>query len=181
MSAEKALDSPDSLLASLLSENELTGLALITGPSGCGKTSLCERLAERARKAGLSVGGILCPPVFEAGSKVGIDQLDLATGERKRLGVRCDGAGTIGCWHLDERVIAWGNRIISNLKGEDFIIIDELGPLELESGDGYQQALRLLDEGRYRKAIVVVRPSLLPLAQLRWPQAETFTLRPVAQ
>ena len=181
MSAENAPDSPDSLLASLLSENELTGLMLITGPSGCGKTSLCERLAGQAREAGLSVGGILCPAVFEDGSKVGIDQLDLATGERKRLGVRCDGAGTVGCWRLDERVIAWGNRNLTRLQGVDLIIIDELGPLELDSGGGYRQALRLLDEGRYQAALVVVRPALLPLAQRRWPQAATFTLRPVAQ
>ena len=180
MSAENALSSPDSLLASYLSEHELTGLTLLTGPSGCGKTRLCEALAERAREAGLSIGGILCPAVFEGGRKVGIDQMDLASGERKRLAVRCDGAGTVGCWRIDARVIAWGNRIIASLKGEDLIIIDELGPLEFESGGGYRQALRLLDEGRYRVALVVVRPALLPLAHLRWPQAVTLTPGPVA-
>ena len=34
----------------------------------------------------------------------------------------------------------------------------------------------LLDEGRYRMAFVVVRPALLPLARLRWPQAQVFEL-----
>ena len=61
---------------------------------------------------------------------------------------------------------------MQDLKDEDVIIIDELGPLELEEGYGYQQALHLLDEGRYRKAVVVVRPSLLPLARVRWPAAQ---------
>ena len=43
-----------------------------------------------------------------------------------------------------------------------------------------QDTLRLLDEGRYRVALVVVRPALLPLAHLRWPQAVTLTPGPVA-
>ena len=52
------------------------------------------------------------------------------------------GDNTVGCWHMDEAVLAWGNQIIAGLKDEDVIIIDELGPLELEDGYGYQQALQ---------------------------------------
>jgi hypothetical protein len=51
-----------------------------------------------------------------------------------------------------------------------------VGPLELEEGYGYQEALRLLDEGRYRAALVVVRPALLALARVRWPQAQVLDL-----
>ena len=80
---------------------------------------------------------------------------------------------------MDEAVFAWGNQIISGLKDEDVIIIDELGPLELEDGYGFQEALHLLDEGRYRTAFVVVRPALLPLAQLRWSNSQVFELESV--
>jgi nucleoside-triphosphatase len=181
MSVVNILNSPDLLLASLYSQEKTNSLFFITGPRGSGKTTFCSRLASLAGEAGFSVGGILCPAVFEEGQKVGIEQLDISSEERQKLGARSKDAGncTVGCWHMDEVVLSWGNQIIAGLKDEDVIIIDELGPLELEDGFGYQQALNLLDEGRYRKAFVVVRPALLPLAQLRWPNSQVFELESV--
>jgi nucleoside-triphosphatase THEP1 len=182
MSVENILDSPDPLLASCFFEKHQNSLVLVSGPSGSGKTTWCAGIVSQARDLGLSVGGILCPAVFERGKKVGIDQLDLSTGERRRLGVRSDEHAnhTVGCWHMDASVLAWGNQIITGLKNEDVIIIDELGPLELEDGYGYQQALHLLDEGRYHTAFVVVRQSLLRIVKLRWPQAQTHSLEGMA-
>ena len=175
---ENVINSPDSLLASFFSGENRNGIVLITGPSGSGKTNLCTRLASLANEAGLSVGGILGPAVFDGGVKIAIDQLDVSTGERQRLGLRsyASNDSTVGCWHMDERVITRGNEILAGLNDEDVIIIDELGPLELEEGYGYQEALRLLDEGRYRTAFVVVRPTLIPLTMLRWPHAQIFSL-----
>jgi nucleoside-triphosphatase THEP1 len=174
MSVENFLNSPDLLLASLYSQEKTNSLFFITGPRCSGKTTFCARLASLADEAGLSVGGILCPAVFEKGQKVGIEQLDISSGERQKLGVRSKDTSdsTVGCWHMDEAVLSWGNQII-------VIIIDELGPLELEDGYGFQEALHLLDEGRYRKAFVVVRPALLPLAQLRWSNSQVFELESV--
>jgi nucleoside-triphosphatase THEP1 len=124
------------------------------------------------------MGGFVCPAVFAVGKKVGIDMLNVATGERWRLGVRSHNMGktTIGCWQMDESVIALGNQILAALSNDDVIIVDELGPLELEEGYGFQEALRTLDEGRYHAALVVVRPSLLTLARLRWPHAQVLEL-----
>ena len=88
MSVENILNSPDLLLASLYSQERTNSLVFITGPSGSGKTNFCTRLASLAGEAGFSVGGILCPVVFEGGQKVGIEQLDISSGEQQRLGVR---------------------------------------------------------------------------------------------
>jgi len=166
----------ESLPASILSGGKT--LTILTAPSGAGKTTFCAHLAAQARQSGLSVGGFVCPAVFENGKKVGIDMLDLASGQRRRLARRSLGEtdATIGCWQMDEQVLAWGNEIISTLKNEDLIVIDELGPLELEQGQGYWQALQLLDEGCHCKALVVVRPALLPLAQMRWRHARIVSL-----
>ena len=169
---------PSSILASSsFQKRNSKCLVLITGLRGSGKTTYCAEIASLAINYGFSVGGILCPAVIEGKNKVGIDQLNISTGEQRRLGVRSyqSSDNTVGGWCMDETVIAWGNQIIASLE-EDIIIIDELGPLELEHGYGYQEALNLLDEERYDITFVVVRPSLLPIAQLRWPQAQTYSL-----
>jgi nucleoside-triphosphatase len=165
------------LAASLLSRERF--LILLTAPSGAGKTTFCTEIVAQILATGSSVGGFICPAVFAGGKKVGIDMLNVATGERRRLGVRSRNMGktTVGCWLMDESVIAWGNQILAGLKDEKIIVIDELGPLELEDGYGFQEALCLLDEGRYHTALVVVRPSLLTLARLRWPQAQAVSPR----
>jgi nucleoside-triphosphatase len=164
------------LVASLLSGEQ--NLTLLTGPSGAGKTTFCRDLVAQVYETDALVGGFICPAVFEGGKKIGIDMIDIATGEHRRLGMRSsnDGESTVGCWKLDENVVAWGNQILAELKDKDLTIIDEMGPLELEEGYGFQEAVRLLDEGRYHIALVVVRPSLLPLAHLRWPQANVLEL-----
>jgi nucleoside-triphosphatase len=178
-----SIDSPDSLLASCFFEKSTKGLIFVTGPSGSGKTTHCAEIISHARETGLSVGGILCPAVIEAGEKTGIEQVNVATGERRRLGTRSSDTSenTVGSWQMDESVLAWGNEILISLTDEEIIVIDELGPLELEEGYGYQEALCLLDEGRYRVAVVAVRPSLVTLARLRWPDAQVHFLEGESQ
>jgi nucleoside-triphosphatase THEP1 len=165
-----------SLIDSLLSRESV--LTFLTGPRGAGKTTLCRDLVAQIYETGSLVGGFICPAVFEDGKKIGIDMLNLASGERRRLGRRAQNGeeATVGCWQLDEGVLAWGNQILAGLIHESVIVIDELGPLELEEGYGYQEALHLLDEKRYRSALVVVRPEMLKLAQLRWPYGRVLDL-----
>jgi len=165
------------LAASFLSGDQK--LVLLTGPSGAGKTTFCKELIGQVCEADTMVGGFICPAVFASGKKIGIDLLNVASGERRRLGKRSQARkdATVGGWQLDRDVLAWGNQILRELKDEALIVIDEIGPLELEEGYGYQEALRLLDEGRYHKALVVVRPSLLFLAKLRWPHAQVMDLK----
>jgi len=171
--------SPADLLANaILTQTPPSGLWALSGPGSSGKTTCCTQIVTRARETGQSVGGFVCPAVYKGGEKVGIDQVDIRTGERRRLGMRAGEVGerTIGCWLLDRSVLAWGNEIILGLKNEDLVVMDELGPLELEEGYGYQEGLRLLDESRYRAALVVVRPRLLPLVRCRWPQVQAVEL-----
>ena len=176
-------NSPADMLANTLLNETSRGLWIVSGSSGAGKTIFCAELIAQAKNASLSVGGILCPAVYEGGEKVDIDQIDIRTGERRRLGTRSGGTGetTVGCWQMDESVLAWGNAILASLKDEDLIVIDELGPLELEEGCGYQEALRLLDESRYQVAVVAVRPALLSLVRLRWPDVQVYSLEGESQ
>jgi nucleoside-triphosphatase len=174
-------DSPASPLAFLLpGERREPALTILSGLPGAGKSTWCLRLIEVARARGLVVGGLLSPGVFHNGRKVGIDLMDLVSGERRRLAVRHDAAeGGIrtDSWVLDPGVLAWGNHRLLASPACDLVILDELGPLELEQGGGFQAALRIIESRRFPLIVAVVRPRLLPKARRRWPWGEVISLK----
>jgi nucleoside-triphosphatase THEP1 len=151
-------------------------LTIITGERGGGKTALCKRLAEQVRSAGWVVAGILSPPITAGGQKSGIEALDLRTGECRLLARPRDKSIPPAelqtpAWTFDADVVAWGNAVLDTATPCDLLIVDELGPLELVRGQGWTAGLTALSSGKYRRALVVVRPELLRLALVRWPGA----------
>ncbi len=175
----ESLADPESDLSCILDRScEIPQLVLITGISGAGKTTWCSGLIDQARGKGLTVGGLLSPAVFEGDKKVGIDLVDLASGERRRLaklrGEELTGVGTIR-WDMDPDVMEWGNEILGSVPKSDVLLIDELGPLEFFRKEGFLNGLHLIDQKQFQAAFVVVRSSLLPFAQQRWPHAHIVT------
>lgn len=171
----ESLGKPGTVLNEVFSESEhAPQLILVTGLSGAGKTTWCTRLVEQARRQGLEVTGVLCPGVFEGERKAGIDIVDLATGERRRLARLRDGeqSGLVTIqWQFDPAAMAWGDSVLRGSPDGDLLVIDELGPLEFLRGEGLMEGLHRIDDQRYRVACVVVRSSLLPNALQRWPHA----------
>jgi nucleoside-triphosphatase THEP1 len=160
-------------------ENQTNNLFLITGDSGIGKTTGCRQWIDSVQAGGGRVGGLLSLPVIAGGQKVAIDLVDVAAGERRQLAKLRQseanlGAVTTGKWLFDTAVLTWGNTVLQRITAVDLLIIDELGPLEFEQGQGLQAAFELIGSGRYRMAGVVIRPSLLPQARQRWPWAQTI-------
>jgi nucleoside-triphosphatase len=169
------LNEPGSRLASIFEAGRSQPqILLITGDSGAGKTTWCTGLIDAARANGLTVGGLLCPAVFNDGAKTGIDMQNLVSGESRRLAQRrtpqSTGVMTIH-WHFDESVLAWGNSVLRDLPPVDVLIIDELGPLELIRNEGLLEALTVLDRGAFQVACVIVRLGLVEVALERWPGA----------
>jgi nucleoside-triphosphatase THEP1 len=149
---------------------------LLTGASGAGKTAYCQQLLLLARNADLAPAGLISPAVFAAGVKTGIDLMDVASGERRRLAERrqrssevADSTLVTENWRFDPGVLAWGNRILEEIGYTQLFILDELGPLELLENRGLVAGLSIIDQVRFRHACVVIRPALLPTAQERWP------------
>lgn len=73
----------------------MSRLFLLTAPSGAGKTTFCAALADRAHLAGWDVAGVLSPPVFEEGEKVGILVRNLRTGETRPLAIAASRPGNL--------------------------------------------------------------------------------------
>lgn len=153
-------------------------ITLLSGPSSSGKTLLCLRAVAAARAAGLSVRGVLTPGHYAAdGARVGIDLLDPATGQRWPLAVRheqdagassdagasLEAAGSVATihWRFAPDVLARGAALLVASGACDLLVIDEIGPLELQRNQGWVVALDVLRAAAYRRALVVIRPGLL--------------------
>lgn len=169
----RAVPMPDELLASLSDATE-PRLVVLTGGRGSSKTRWCLALRAAARAAGLEVAGVISPPVYADGGKIGIDVQDAATGERRRLAERPppDMTGTAGLgWRFDLAALAWGDALLANAPACDLLFVDELGPLEFRGVGGFRSGFTAIEASRYRLAVVVVRPELIDAAQARWPWA----------
>lgn len=136
---------------------------VLTGPSGCGKTALCLRAAEAARAKGLVVRGLVSPARVVDGVKVGIDVLDLAGDERRRLAEVAPPTSSPATmhWRFDADALSWGMSVLRHAVPCDLLVVDELGPLELVRGEGWVGAMDILRSGAYHWALVVVRPALV--------------------
>ncbi|GAB4215315.1 MAG: hypothetical protein OHK0012_15200 [Synechococcales cyanobacterium] len=150
------------------SSPELPNLWVISGPPGSGKTTYCQNLLLQVSPT-WRVGGILSPGVVVHGEKVGIDAWDPRSTIRQRLATKnaVPTATATPHWHFDPQVLAWGNQILATAVPCDLLLIDEIGPLELEQHQGWMAALTALASRQYRVAVMTLRPRLLPWAD-RW-------------
>ena len=146
-------------------------IIVVTGEIESGKTSFCFKFAEIAKDSGYKLTGLISPGVFQNEKKVAIDLLDLETGDRRRLAELRDGDETglsTERWSFRPETIQWGNKILEKASPIDFLIIDEIGPLEFNRAQGLVAALDLIDRGDFQAALLVIRPTLVHQASRRW-------------
>lgn len=138
-------------------------IVILTGAPGTGKTTACRQLVDQARDLGLDCAGIVCPSRVIEEVKVGIDVVDVRTSERRRLADvdELPGAVRMGPYRFDEDAIAWGVARLGRACPCDLLIVDEVGPLEMNRAGGWTNALEVLRTGDCRLAVAVVRPSLV--------------------
>jgi nucleoside-triphosphatase len=155
-------------------------IAILTGGVGSGKTTACQRLVDLARREGLRVGGVLELALFDdAGRKVGIRALHLASGESRLLAHisrELDGPST-DQYSFDAEALAWVRRAVERASPCDLLIVDEIGPLELRREEELVAAVRDLSPGRAQNLLLVVRAALAErLAALLPQEAVLFRL-----
>lgn len=148
---------------------------LVTGRIGVGKTTVCQRVVELARERGYSVGGLLTPPIFgQDGSKVGIAIVDVQRGARRTLALVGEDLGgpLLGKYSFDAEALRWGCEVLdrASREGCDLFVVDEIGRLELERGEGFVRALAILEANLLPRTLVVVRESLLDAFERRLPR-----------
>ncbi len=152
-------------------ESTSKNIFIVTGDRGAGKTSLLAKLAEEYRQLHYCVGGILSPVVRKDSVPIGYDVVNIQTGEHVPL---CrnepNGAGIkIGEWIFLDDGIRFGQASLdpSSLGACDLVIIDEVGPLELENKVWATSLDRLVGSSSC-PIILAARESIIQRVQYRW-------------
>jgi nucleoside-triphosphatase THEP1 len=152
-------------------------IALITGHIETGKTTAVGRVVALARAQGYLCAGLWSPAHGVAGAKMGIVAADLSSGERRLLARMETGAASerIGRYTFDPDAFDWANRVLASAIAAqpDLLVVDEIGPLELERGGGLAPVLSPLAAGRVPRALIVVRAWLLDALRARLPGIPT--------
>jgi nucleoside-triphosphatase THEP1 len=151
-----------------------TSIIILTGERGAGKTSACRETVTMAQAKGYACSGILTltQPDGE------LDVLDVSSGETRRLTLPPDTKPAIvqGRFCFAPETFGWGNVVLTHTVPCQLLVIDELGPLELEQHRGWTKAFDVLQRRNFALALVVVRPELVIKAQLRLPGNATTVL-----
>lgn len=154
-------------------------LWIITGDRAAGKTRFCSDLAAEAGKRKIDTAGVLSPAFVENGKKTGFQITNIRSGETRQLAVlrSNDRSNTVTQhWQFDQQNLVWGNEVLTSAVPCGLLIVDELGPLELEQGKGWTAGIQVLSSGKYTAAAVVIRPELLAKALALWPQATVINV-----
>jgi nucleoside-triphosphatase THEP1 len=154
-------------------------IVILTGERSAGKTTVCRKTITLAQTRGYTCGGIL---TLSAVNDVR-DVLDVHGGHVRRLTVEpndldADSRAVVvqGRFHFDPETMDWGNDVLAHVATCHLLVVDELGPLEIERGQGWQKAFDALRGNNYALALVVVRPELLKQAELKLPAKPTTIL-----
>jgi len=152
---------------------------VISGVRGTGKTSLIMGLIKEFQCQGIDVKGVLSPGVFDGEEKIAIEMIDLAAGESRLFARLAEEATTtlqFGDWAFSQETIQWANQRLSLIESADVLVVDEIGPLELDMNRGLHTGLDLLASDIYRLAVITVRPKCLTALSERLHSLSVYSL-----
>ncbi len=143
---------------------------LITGPPGVGKSTVVSRVVLRLRSAGVIVGGCVTVEKRVKGERVGFEVRDLTNGTQDELASITRNLGPrVGKYRLNlAGLAAVGAKGLSDAaSASEFIVIDELGPMELTSPEFRRAVRSCIESGKPMLAVVHERMEDDLLTELR--------------
>jgi len=137
-------------------------ILVLTGPVHGGKTTFLERSFARWAARGLAPGGFLSVAVTGASGALGYDLLELKSGRRQPY-LRQEGepgAERSGPFFFVPETLELARSIIREADSGEFLVVDEVGPLELLGG-GLWPVLREALSRPGLRCLLVVREEIL--------------------
>lgn len=147
----------------------LSGTILIlTGPVHSGKTTLLRKLLGELEARGHEVDGYLSVAVVQNGTTAGYDLVD--SRDKKAFPfLRREGHKDwqrTGAYFFLPGALGSAQEIILSHRDKRFLVIDEVGPLELRGKGVWPAVSRLLSRPQLRCLLVVRKPLLRDLKKL---------------
>ena len=139
-------------------------IIILTGARGVGKSTVCLKAASLARERGYTCGGLVTLSHPDGSREV----LALNDGSSRPLTAPPGYTGKVvvqGRFRFLAETLTWGNELLATHPPCHLLVVDELGPLELERHGGWWRAIESLQAGRFDLGVAVVRPELVEKAQ----------------
>jgi nucleoside-triphosphatase len=123
----------------------------ITGLPGIGKTTVIKRVITILEEEGFRAGGVYCPEIRSGGRRLGFEVIDILTGNKGILSHVLQRSGPrVGKYrvNLDDLSRIGVNAIKNAMEEADYIVIDEVGPMELQGKDFQLVIMRALESDK---------------------------------
>ena len=144
---------------------------IITGKTGSGKTTFLLELIEKLKGKALSIAGFAALSVPQDGPSGSYNILDLESGKILPLasGRFTKGWEQLGRFYFNPDGIGMGKNILEDplINNNDLIVVDEIGPFELE-GKIWADSLTRLLARRSCPVLMVVRATLVAQVIQEW-------------
>jgi nucleoside-triphosphatase THEP1 len=146
-------------------------ILIVSGKVHTGKTTFVSILAEVLKRDRLTLAGFICPGSFSGGRRSAYTLVDLDDGTGYPFATTEEREGWIRFrrFFFNPEALKQGERIIMKglEKGADLLVLDEVGPLELEGG-GWSRLLGSLKKEERVMQLWVARESILEDLCRRW-------------
>ncbi|GAB4314950.1 MAG: NTPase [Methanobacteriaceae archaeon] len=129
---------------------------LLTGKPGIGKTTVLTQIQNHLQKNNYRIGGVYCPEIRENHQRVGFKIIDLMTNSEGILShINCKGP-RLGKYkvNLSDLDDIGTSAIYKALDQSDFLLIDEIGPMELLSQNFCQAVLEAFNSPKTVIAVI---------------------------
>lgn len=148
---------------------------VITGKVKGGKTAFLSTLVEGLKNQDLKITGFLSMESMEGKLGAGFILRDLERGRQVHLASIEKRKGWFGFrrFHFNPVAFIQGEKWIRNglLRHPDLVVIDEVGPMEME-GFGWWKILIHLEQLDDVRQLWIVREQILPQIMLKWSVAD---------
>ncbi len=154
-----------------LKYREKQTIIILTGGIGRGKSVMLNEIVTFFKRNNIRAGGFISPCVIENDQRTGYDLVNVATGEKTILSRIYGESDTIrvGRFYFSAAGIEFGRNALSpeNNKGSQIIVVDEIGPWELEN-QGWAEGITSLLLNSDIPMIWTVRESIVDKVIENW-------------
>jgi nucleoside-triphosphatase THEP1 len=153
------------------------GIVIITGEVHQGKTTLAGEVVSALLERNIRIAGFLSISVFDDGIRTGYNLFDIETKELTELcsTIADNSRLNTGQYYFNNQALNKGLKSLSadNLKDKQLIVIDEIGPLELNN-KGWSSAIVDTCKATLLPQLWVVRRSIVNKVLRRWNTGDTY-------